>query len=114
MKSKYRPRKLARQNAKNQPFFGPKEGESFHPQTGFFQPKLEIDPVDSPAEKEEDAVATQVANHPQQEGNQQSLGPQRKKLNRQATEEELATKRIQKMDEEEPAAKRAKRRDTRK
>ena len=47
--------------------------------SGFFQPKLEIDPIDSPSEKEADAVANQVVNRPQQK-NTDNASIQRKTL----------------------------------
>ena len=73
----------------------------------FFQPKLEIDPVNSPSEKEADAAAEQVVNRPQSRDHS-TQAVQRKKIQRME-EEQPAAKRIQRVEEEQPAAKRIQR-----
>ena len=51
MKKNRRKRTQARELEKEQkPFFTPREMSRGQVNGGFFQPKLEIDPVDSPAE----------------------------------------------------------------
>jgi hypothetical protein len=109
MKKNRRKQRPTRENEPEQkPFFPPKQVASAENGTAFFQPQLEIDPINSPAEREADAVAEQVVNRPQQ--SQSSAGVQREKMQAKRIsrmeEEEPAAKRISRMEEEEPAAKR--------
>lgn len=95
-------RKSYRRSNKSEPFFSSMETEVQGKEQSFFAPELEIDPVNSPAEKEADAVAKDVVQAPVKKLNQQI---QNKRIQRMA-EEETAAKRIQKQAEEETAAKR--------
>ncbi|MEO1417728.1 MAG: DUF4157 domain-containing protein [Bacteroidota bacterium] len=72
---------------------------------GFFQAKLEIDPVDSPMEREADAAAHQVVHQSSSKMGGETASIQRKKIQRMGKEEEAAAKRIQRQEEEEAAAK---------
>ncbi|MEL6632499.1 MAG: hypothetical protein AAFQ83_13555, partial [Bacteroidota bacterium] len=72
---------------------------------GFFQAKLEIDPVDSPMEREADAAAHQVVHQSSSKTGGETASIQRKKIQRMGKEEEAAAKRIQRQEEEEAAAK---------
>jgi hypothetical protein len=100
---KYRRRPQKQPPEKKDAFFS-KAPDQRQPDTDqvFFQPKLEIDPADSPAEKEADAVASEVVNRPRHQG-AEGLSVQKKKIRRMAEEEEPAAKRIQKQEEEEAA-----------
>ncbi|MEO1589081.1 MAG: hypothetical protein AAFS00_17520, partial [Bacteroidota bacterium] len=57
---------------------------------GFFQAKLEIDPVDSPMEREADAAAHQVVHQSSSKTGGETASIQRKKIQRMGKEEEAA------------------------
>lgn len=107
MKNKRIRRPVWRNKEDNNAFFSDKGTQPVQQQaqSTFFQPQLEIDPINSPMEKEADAAAKQVVNHPTaQESNTRNV--QAKKIQRAAKDEEKpAAKLIQRAKEEEPAAK---------
>jgi hypothetical protein len=77
-------------------------------QDSFFQPKLEISDPSSPFEQEADSMADHVLQQDKKRATGDAFGKQ--SVQRQAEEEEPATKRVQRqMEEEEPATKRIQR-----
>ncbi len=108
---KIRPRRPnKRRKEENDPFFSNKEtkGKENTGSDNFFQAKLEVGDPSSPFEKEADAMADHVLQNNKDESTGEAFGKQ--SVQRQAEEEEPATKQIQRQaEEEEPAAKRIQR-----
>lgn len=88
---------------KTEAFFSPKRDHRPSQEAEFFQPKLEISPVNSPAEKEADQAADKIVSRSSDQLNRSKEG-EGPLIHRQAEEEEIQSKlEVQRQAEEEEA-----------